>query len=70
MKEIKYRHNNTTGVPEYYQDLSSLKKLWCNWIQTKTYGLQQKLYNAQSERADHIVSRLYMEKSIPGTGGS
>ena len=36
----------------------------------KNYGLQHKLYNTQLERAYHIVSRLYMEESIPGTGDS
>ena len=47
-----------------YQDSNSLKKLWYNWIQATMYGLQCKLYNAQSERTDHTVSRLYMEESI------
>ena len=70
MKESKYRHNNITGVPECYQDSNSLKKLWCNWIQARKYGLQHKLYNAQLERADYIASRLYTEESIPGTGDS
>ena len=70
MKESKYRHNNITEVPRCYQDLNSFKKLWCNWIQTRMYGPQHRFYNAQSERADHIVSRLCMEGSIPGTGDS
>ena len=71
MDEVnKYRHNNITGVAECYQDSNSLKKLWCNWIQTRMYGLKHKLYNAQLGRADHIVSRLYSGESIPGTGDS
>ena len=70
MKKSKYRHNNTTGVPECYQDSSSLKKLWYNWIQARMYGLQCKLYNAQLEKPDHIVSRLYTDDPIPGTGVS
>ena len=49
MKKSKDRHRNITGVPECYQDLNSLKKLW---------------YNAQSEKTDHTVSKLYMEESI------
>ena len=70
MKESKDRHNNITEVPGYYQDSNSLKKLWCNWIQTRMYGPQHRFYNAQSERADRTVYRLYMEESIPGTGDS
>ena len=57
-------------APECYQDSNSLKKLWYNWTQARMYGLQCKLYNAQAERADNTVSRLYTEESIPGTGGS
>ena len=58
MKESKYRHNNITELPGCYQDSNSLKK-WCNWIQTRMYGPQHRFYNAQLERADHIVSRLH-----------
>ena len=50
--------------------LEQSQKLWCIWIQARMYGLQHKLYSAQLERADHIVSRLDMEESIPGTGDS
>ena len=38
--------------------LEQSQKVVVQLIQTRMYGLQHKLYNAQSERADHTVSRL------------
>ena len=54
----------------YYQEIQSLRKLWFNLIQLRTYGHQPKSCNAQPRRADHTVSRLYTVESTPGTGGS
>ena len=59
-------NRNTRMLPRLKQS----QKVVVQLDPDKTSGHQLKLSSAQPKRAAHIVSRLYMAESIPGTGAS
>ena len=59
-------NRNTRVLPRLEQS----QKVVVQLDPDKNIWTPERLSNAQPMRADHIVSKLYMMESIPGTGGS